>query len=186
MDGAGTSAGEPATVGERLRRLRESRGVSLSALARAAGIGKATLSGLEHGTRNPTLETLYAVAGALGVPLTALVLAPGDPPGAAADVRGAAVTATLLEVLTEPGATFELFWMRVRPGVVQHSPPHAPGVTEHITVHQGVLRAGPSEAPLVARAGEHVTFRADGPHLYAAAGPEEVVANLLIRSPRTD
>ncbi|MFG2041202.1 helix-turn-helix domain-containing protein [Dactylosporangium sp. NPDC048998] len=183
MDAGGTSRIDPA-VGERLRRLREARGVSLSALARSAGIGKATLSGLEHGTRNPTLETLYAVAGALEVPLTALVLAPGDPPGAAADVRGAAVTATLLEVFEEPGATFELFWMRVRPGVVQHSPAHAPGVTEHVTVHRGVLRAGPGEAPLVARAGEHISWRADVPHVYATVGPDEVVANLLIRSPR--
>src|SRR4051812_41709202 len=66
-DGGGSRA-DPA-VGQRLRRLREERGLSLSALARAAGLGKATLSGLEHGTRNPTLETLYAVAGALGVPL---------------------------------------------------------------------------------------------------------------------
>ncbi|GAA3452965.1 helix-turn-helix domain-containing protein [Dactylosporangium matsuzakiense] len=178
MEPGGTS------VGERLRRMREARGLSLSALARSAGIGKATLSGLERGTRNPTLETLYAVAGALGVPLTALVLKPGDPPAAAVDVRGAAVTATLLEVFDEAGLTFELFWMRVRPGVAQHSPAHAAGVTEHITVYSGVLRTGPVHAPVEAGPGEHVSFRADEPHVYAAAGPEEVVANLLIRSPR--
>lgn len=158
--------------------------MSLSALARAAGIGKATLSGLEHGTRNPTLETLYAVAGALEVPLTALVLAPGDPPAAAAQVRGAAVTATLLEVFEEAGATFELLRMRVQPGVVQHSPAHASGVTEHVTVYQGVLRAGPSGAPLVAGAGEHISWRADVPHVYGTVGSDEVVASLLIRSPR--
>ncbi|WP_433617598.1 helix-turn-helix domain-containing protein [Dactylosporangium sp. CA-139114] len=185
MSASGTSrTGAESAVGERLRRMREARGLSLSALARAAGIGKATLSGLEHGTRNPTLETLYAVAGALGVPLTALVLKPGDPPAAAADVRGAAVTATLLEVFEEPGATFELFWMRVRPGVAQRSPAHARGVTEHITVYGGTLRAGPEDAPRTAGAGEHVTFPADVPHVYEAAGPDEVVANLLIRSPR--
>ncbi|MFI5910240.1 helix-turn-helix domain-containing protein [Dactylosporangium sp. NPDC051541] len=178
MDAGATS------VGERLRRMREQRGLSLSALARAAGIGKATLSGLEHGTRNPTLETLYAVAGALGVPLTALVLHPGDPPAAAVDVRGAAVTATLLEVFDEGGVTFELFWMLVRPGVAQHSPAHAAGVTEHITVYRGVLRTGPQSAPIGASAGEHVSFRADVPHLYEAAGPDDVVASLLIRSPR--
>jgi transcriptional regulator with XRE-family HTH domain len=183
VEAGGTSRIDPA-VGERLRRLREARGVSLSALARAAGIGKATLSGLEHGTRNPTLETLYAVAGALEVPLTALVLAPGDPPAAAAQVRGAAVTATLLEVFEEAGATFELLRMRVQPGVVQHSPAHASGVTEHVTVYQGVLRAGPSGAPLVAGAGEHISWRADVPHVYGTVGSDEVVASLLIRSPR--
>lgn len=183
MDTGGTSRFDPA-VGQRLRRLREARGMSLSALARAAGIGKATLSGLEHATRNPTLETLYAVAGALGVPLTALVLAPGDPPGAAADVRGAAVTATLLEVFEEPGAVFELLRMRVRPGVVQHSPAHAPGVSEHVTVYEGVLRAGPEFAPLIAGPGEHISWAADVPHVYGTVGPAEVVASLLIRSPR--
>jgi XRE family transcriptional regulator, regulator of sulfur utilization len=176
--------GSETGVGGRLRRLRESRGISLSALARSAGIGKATLSGLELGTRNPTLETLYAVAGALGVPLTALVLEPGARPAAAADVRGAAVTATLLEVFEEPGVTFELLRMRVSPGVVQQSPPHAPGVTEHVTVFEGVLRAGPADAPLLAAPGEHISWRADVPHVYGTAGPDEVVATLLIRSPQ--
>jgi transcriptional regulator with XRE-family HTH domain len=176
--------GRDTGVGSRLRQLREARGISLSALARSAGIGKATLSGLELGTRNPTLETLYAVAGALGVPLTALVLEPGAPPTAAADVHGAAVTATLLEVFEEPGATFELLRMRVRPGVVQHSPPHAPGVTEHVTVYAGVLRAGPTDAPLLAAAGEHIAWQADVSHVYGTVGPDEVLANLLIRSPR--
>ncbi|MFR9803164.1 helix-turn-helix domain-containing protein [Pseudonocardia sp. RS010] len=36
--------------------------MSLSELARRASVGKATLSGLEAGTRNPTLDTLHAVA----------------------------------------------------------------------------------------------------------------------------
>ncbi|GAA0733059.1 helix-turn-helix domain-containing protein [Dactylosporangium roseum] len=175
--------GRAAGVGHRLRQLRESRGISLSALARSAGIGKATLSGLELGTRNPTLETLYAVAGALGVPLTALVLDPGAPPEEAADVRGAAVTATLLEVFEEPGVTFELLRMRVRPGTVQHSPPHAPGVTEHVTVYAGVLRAGPADTPLLAGPGEHISWQADVPHVYGTVGEDEVVATLLIRSP---
>ncbi|WP_308169611.1 helix-turn-helix transcriptional regulator [Acrocarpospora catenulata] len=171
-------------VGSRLRQLREARGISLSALARSAGIGKATLSGLELGTRNPTLNTLHALAGALGVPLTALVLEPGAPLATAAMVNGVAVTATLLEVFEEPGATYELLRMRVRPGVVQHSPPHAPGVTEHWTVYAGVLRAGPAYAPLVAAAGEHISWQADVPHVYSTVGPDEVLANLLIRSPR--
>ncbi|MER7361799.1 helix-turn-helix domain-containing protein [Nonomuraea wenchangensis] len=176
--------GRETDIGSRLRRLREARGISLSALARSAGIGKATLSGLELGTRNPTLETLYAVAGALGVPLTALVLEPGAPPAEAVHVPGAAVTATLLEVFEEPTATYELLRMRVRPGIVQHSPPHAPGVTEHVTVYSGVLRAGPADAPLVAAPGEHISWQADVPHIYSTVGPDEALATLLIRSPR--
>ncbi|MFI6759814.1 helix-turn-helix domain-containing protein [Micromonospora sp. NPDC050417] len=174
-----------AGVGRRLRDLREAQGLSLSALARRAGIGKATLSGLETGTRNPTLETLYAVTAQLGVPLAAVLAEPGgttDP--APPVVRGRAVVATLLQVFEEEAVTYELFRLRVLPGPVQVSPAHQWGVTEHVTVFSGVLRAGPQQAPMLAGAGEHISWRSDVPHSYSAAGPDEVHASLLIRYPR--
>ena len=61
-------------VGERLRAARQEHGLSLGALAEAAHVGKGSLSEIENGARNPTLGTLYALAGALGVPLATLHL----------------------------------------------------------------------------------------------------------------
>lgn len=171
-------------IGRRLRGLRESRGVTLSALARRAGIGKATLSGLENGTRDPRLETMYAIAAALGVPMSALTLDRGAPARDASPVRGAAVVSTLLEVFEEPTATFELFALTVEVGAEQRSPAHPDGVTEHLSVHAGRLRAGPADAPLLAGPGEHIAWRADVPHVYAAIGGDAVQATLLIRTPR--
>lgn len=75
-------------VGRRLRELREERGLSLSALARRSGTGKATLSELEAGRRNPTLETLYALTTALGVSLSAALTDPRGPAGATGDGDG--------------------------------------------------------------------------------------------------
>ncbi|RZU72704.1 XRE family transcriptional regulator [Micromonospora kangleipakensis] len=170
----------PGAVGLRVRALREERGMSLSTLARRAGVGKATLSGLENGTRNPTLETLYAVTAQLGVPLTAVLSGPTETP----TVRGAAVSATLLEVFTDSDATYELYRMRVAPGPGQLSPAHQAGVTEHVTVFAGMLRAGPVDAPLTATAGGHLRWASDVPHSYAAVGDEEVWASLLLRYPR--
>ena len=169
----------PGGIGRRLRELRESRGLSLSEVARRAGIGKATLSGLETGSRNPTLETLYAVTAQLGVPLSA-ALGTGPAPR----VSGAAVTATLLDVLEEPGAVFELYRLHVAAGARQSSPAHQAGVTEHLTVFAGALRAGPVEAPLLVVAGEHVSWPAGVPHVYEAVGEADVHASLLIRTPR--
>lgn len=63
-------------VGRRLGELRAERGMSLSELARRSGVGKATLSGLESGSRNPTLETLYALTTALHVPLSTVLTDP--------------------------------------------------------------------------------------------------------------
>src|SRR5689334_11220481 len=101
-----------AEVGRRVRRLRTERGLSLSELALRAGIGKATLSGLEGGTRNPTLETLYAITAQLDVPLAAVLSAPPQ------TVHGAAVSAQLLETFHDDAMTTELYRLTIRPGEV--------------------------------------------------------------------
>ncbi len=164
-------------VGARVRALRTERGLSLSELARRAAIGKATLSGLEGGTRNPTLDTLYALTAALGLPLTALVAGPGP-------VRGAAAEMELLRVFDDDAAVYELYRMHLPVGGEQRSPAHHAGVTEHITVFAGVLESGPDAAPRRAGPGEYAEWPADRPHAYRAVGADDVRASLLIRYPR--
>lgn len=170
---------DPRVIGERVRQLRQARGVSLSELARRAGIGKATLSGVETGTRNPTLETLWAITAQLGVPISAILDSPPNP----RLVRGTAAEAAMVELFEDRDVTYELFRLRIPPGITQRSPAHLPGATEHITVFIGTLTAGPVDAPLTAGPGEHMAWRADVPHLYHATGTEVVHASLLMRYP---
>src|SRR5262250_1813267 len=59
-----------------LRRERRRSGLSLTEVARRAGIAKSTLSQLESGTGNPSVETLWAICVALDVPFSRLP----DPP----------------------------------------------------------------------------------------------------------
>ncbi|NHC12256.1 helix-turn-helix domain-containing protein [Motilibacter deserti] len=181
MDEPAKSA-SPTAVGARIRALRTERGLSLSRLAADAGIGKATLSGLEAGTRNARLETLYAVAAQLGVPLGALLAGPGssDP---APSVAGDAVTGTLLRSFADPGMTTELYRLDVRPGAVQSSPAHPRGTAEHLLVFRGTLRVGPPGAEVEVAAGGFVALATDRPHTYAAVGDEPVEAALVIRQP---
>ncbi|MDT7702101.1 MAG: family transcriptional regulator, regulator of sulfur utilization [Pseudonocardiales bacterium] len=173
-------------VGPRVRALREERGLSLSALARRASVGKATLSGLEAGTRNPTLDTLHSVAAALGLPLTAIVSGvPGSTSPTGGRIRGAAVHMELLKVFDDGPVTYELFRMRIPAGAAQTSPAHHVGVTEHVTVFAGTLQFGPPNASREVTAGGYGEWSADVPHGYAAVGPEDVDASLVIRYPRT-
>ena len=182
--GAEWSGGSAVETGRRIRRLRGERGLSLSELARRAGIGKATLSGLESGTRNPTAGTLYAIAGQLDVPLAALLTPPGaGPERTPTVVRGDAVTATLLEAFVDGGVSTELYRLRIRPGVAQTSPAHGAGVVEYLTVFRGTALVGPVSAPLVVRTGEHASWVCDREHTYAALEQVEVEASLLIRHP---
>ncbi|SEG90167.1 transcriptional regulator, XRE family with cupin sensor [Actinacidiphila yanglinensis] len=173
-------------VGRRLRALREERRLSLSELARRSGLGKATLSELEGGRRNPTLETLYALTTALGVPLsTALADQAGSAPPvpeARARASGDAVTALLTERHEGAGAVTEVFRVRIRAGAVQRSGPHLTGTREHLYVLSGTALVGDPAAPTTAGPGEHAHWRADGTHVYSAPHGD-VEAVLFVRYP---
>ena len=64
------------SVGERIRRYRESAGLTQQALARAADIGRVTLVRLENGEQSPRFKTLKAVAEALRVDAPDLLVEP--------------------------------------------------------------------------------------------------------------
>src|SRR5215207_6210980 len=59
-----------------LRRERARAGLSLTEVARRAGIAKSTLSQLESGSGNPSVETLWALSVTLEVPFARLVESP--------------------------------------------------------------------------------------------------------------
>lgn len=58
-------------VGERLRELRLERSMSMRALGRASGLSTNALSMIERSRTSPSVSTLYKIAEALGVPITA-------------------------------------------------------------------------------------------------------------------
>jgi transcriptional regulator with XRE-family HTH domain len=60
-------------VGNRIRLLRESKGVSQQVLAAICNFEKGNMSRIEAGRTNPTLTTLYKISQALGIKITDLV-----------------------------------------------------------------------------------------------------------------
>ncbi len=62
---------EQIDIGMRIRNLRESRGQSQRALASASGLSANAISLIERGENSPTVASLYRLAAALDVPLTA-------------------------------------------------------------------------------------------------------------------
>lgn len=58
-------------VGERLRELREARNISMRALGTRSGLSANALSMIERGKASPSVSTLYKLAEALGVSITA-------------------------------------------------------------------------------------------------------------------
>lgn len=184
-------------VGHRLRALRHQQDLSLSELSRRSRVGKGTLSELESGRRNPTLETLYALATALGLPLSALLADPAQQGGSGSalgfgagigsveglpGVAGSAVTAVLLERYEDEAAVTDVFRLTIRAGATQESQAHVPGTEESLMVLAGTAVVGPPHDTRTAGPGASARWRADAPHIYSA--PEaDVHGVLFVRYP---
>ncbi len=61
-------------IGNRIRQLRKSTGLTQQALSRLANIGRVTLVRIETGEQSPRYETMVSLAQALGRPLEELVV----------------------------------------------------------------------------------------------------------------
>ena len=156
-----------------IKRLREERGVSLSELAQNAGIGKSTLSMLESGSTNPNIETLWAIAAALGVPFGDLVsvhapevrvVRAGE--GLRVDAQHATFRSSLLVSSSSGRNRFEIYRLESEPGPVRQADPHIRGAIEHVYLITGKLRVGPEKAPVDLAPGDLASFAADAPHIY--------------------
>jgi transcriptional regulator with XRE-family HTH domain len=165
------------TIAAALRRERERHGISLAELARRAGIAKSTLSQLEAGAGNPSVETLWALAVVLDVPFSRLVDPPATPvhvlragEGMAIPSEHAPFTGTLIAACP-PGARRDLHLITGEPGPARAAHAHIRGTTEHMLVTTGRWRAGPAGAEVELRPGDYVRFPADQPHTYEALEP---------------
>lgn len=58
-------------IGERLKKLREDRNLSIRALARLSDLSANAISVIERGKSSPSVSTLYKIANALEIPVTA-------------------------------------------------------------------------------------------------------------------
>ena len=163
-------------VAANVRALREVSGTTLAELARRAGVSRGALSQLEAAQANPTVETLWAIAQALGVPFSDLIAEPAPPVVTVSRVEdgewiaGSPVSSRLLHRLTAHGVV-EIHEVRVAPGTARCSAAHARGLTEHVVVHGGRLRVGPVDAPVVLAAGDAASYLADREHVYEALEP---------------
>ncbi|MFJ4187077.1 helix-turn-helix domain-containing protein [Kitasatospora sp. NPDC089509] len=161
-----------------IRRERERSGLSMTELARRAGIAKSTLSQLESGAGNPSVETLWALGVALNVPFSRLV----DPPrptvkvlrageGPVTHSEQADYAATVL-ASCPPNARRDIYRIEAEPGEARASDPHMPGTVEHVVIGSGRALVGPTEAPVELGPGDYITYPADAPHVFRALAPK--------------
>lgn len=173
-------------IGTNLKRERQRVGLSLAALARRAGVARQTLTALEGGSGNPTIDTLYALADSLGVTLGSLLAEPQDRPvrvvraGQGRRVEGP-FEVSLLDRIDDGIANVEVYVVRLTRGLDQpREDVHAQPVTEHVLVEEGRIRCGPTDAPLELDPGDYASFPGDRPHIYEALDGEARVTIVMV------
>ncbi|MBN3042929.1 helix-turn-helix transcriptional regulator [Pectobacterium brasiliense] len=157
-----------------IRRERERLNLSVTELAKRARLAKSTLSQLETGIGNPSLETLWALAMALDVQVSQLIGQPRQHvqviranEGAATYSEQANYAATLLAACPA-GAQRDIYRLKVQPGEARVSQPHRPRTIEHVILSSGRARIGPVTQPVELNAGDYISYSADVPHLFDA------------------
>jgi transcriptional regulator with XRE-family HTH domain len=176
-------------VARNVRRFRQERGISMGQLARRAGIAKQTLSTIEQGQGNPTVETLGLIAEALDVTLRRLLTEWGTPVYVQRRDEGAWLDAGQWteRVLDEVYGSGYVRTLLLRLDRSRHTRPeiegHTAGTLHHLYVISGRVRTGPLSEPVDLGPGDFARYPGDVPHVI---GPltETVTAFVVSTEPQ--
>jgi DNA-binding XRE family transcriptional regulator/quercetin dioxygenase-like cupin family protein len=158
-----------------VRRFREERQLSIGELGRRAGVAKQTVSSIEGGEGNPTVDTVERVAAALAVSVRALMTEMGVDvlvrPAQDADWEpvGTMDVRVLGQVYGSGYVTSVELRLDTANGVSQHEPT-GHGSLRHCFVLEGTVSLGPSGSVVRASVGDFVRFPAEVPHQFEALG----------------
>ncbi|HZU70716.1 MAG TPA: XRE family transcriptional regulator [Ktedonobacteraceae bacterium] len=157
-----------------VRAHRESRGLSLGVLAQKAGISKTSLSKIEAGQGNPSLEVLNSIANALNVPVSTLFGEENHPQVHIIRREEGQVTASdsglHVRTLLVDGRShrMSIYEMHLPARATYRAPAHLPGTQEFILCLEGEMLLGPEGQEIELHPGDAICFAADLPHTYAS------------------
>lgn len=174
-------------VGNNLRRLRVKRGLSLERLSKASSVSRAMLGQIELGQSTPTINVLWKIARALGVPFSALITS-------RAAGRTTVMSAARAKVLTSHDGAFssralfpfdeprtvEFYELRLAPRSTESADPHPAGTVENLVVTAGALEMIVAGERHLLGTGDAILFEADVPHQYRNHGDSELVMYLVM------
>jgi transcriptional regulator with XRE-family HTH domain len=174
-------------VGANLRRLRVKRALSLEKLSRLSGVSRAMLGQIELGQSAPTINVLWKISTALGVPFSGLI---GQrQAGGVVVLRGeSAKTLTSHDGSFSSRALFpfdeprrvEFYELRLKGQGEERADAHAPGTVENLVVSRGAVEIEVEGTRQLLAQGDAIVFEADSPHVYRNAGEEEAILYLVM------
>ena len=184
------SKNQPPAVGSRIRSIRKEHGLTLEELSLKCGVSKSMLSQIETESVNPTIATVWKIAGGLGIEFRALLEGKEKPAGTIhiarrsdatildlADGKVHLVVLSPLEMVDD----LEMYLIQLDAGAILESRPHHPGSEEYLTVLEGQIQVRAGEQTESLEPEDSVIYAADVPHEIRAAGNKPAKAHLTVR-----
>jgi len=174
-------------LGERLRRERASRGLTLEDLAGRAGVSRSMIAAIETGGKVPTIVVLHRIASGLEIRMSDLM-------GESGPERVIVLRRDEQPVVTDPsgwerrnlaptiaGLPFEFMRTTIPPGVDCGTfPPHRPGSREHVAVSEGQLTLTIAGSQYQLDAGDAISYAGDVEHRFENTGTVDCVYYLAL------
>jgi transcriptional regulator with XRE-family HTH domain len=173
---------------ERVRRLREAKGLSLRDLAKQTGVSAPMLSQVERGETSPTLQVAAKIASGLDLTLSQLLRLDEEPHVSVVRATDAPVVRNSRHAFQEltpslPGQPHSVTLHTLRPrAATGASPLHEPGGRETVIVQTGSVDFVCDGEHHTLQEGDAVTFDADLPHHFENTGKKESTFLAMVTS----
>lgn len=174
-------------VGQNIKKLRSRRNLSLDAVAKLSGVSRAMLGQIELGRSVPTINVVWKIASAFGVPFSTLIASENTE-------RVYTLRADEAKILSSASGQFssralfpfdgerqaEFYEIRIQAGGAEEADAHAPGTIENLVVSSGIIEITIGMNVHRIGAGDSIFFEADTPHTYRNPTKAEAVAYLVM------
>lgn len=168
-------------IARSVRAHRQSRGLTVAALAAKAGLSKSSLATIENGLGNPSVETLWRLASAMDVSLGSILDSEEPPPTRIiraddpVQVRSASGMSARLVLGEGRNHRTEIYDATMPAGSDYRSDPHAAGTEELVICQQGRVVTGSQFNEVELGPRDALWFPADLPHRYYAVEDARMV-----------
>jgi len=164
---------KPPPIGRRIQELRTKRGLSVSELAQASGVGEELLRAVEEERANPTVAFLWKLARGLNMPLErifnpevaeeaplSLIKKENAPHLIDREGKWTIQIVSTMDMVED----LELYLVSLSPRAALRSDPHTAGTKEIATVLRGEVAIESAESRFTLREGDTLHYAADVPH----------------------
>lgn len=162
-------------LAQNIEALRKKRQLTQAQLAKLADLPRSTLTYLESGEGNPSLQNLVKISAALQVSIEELLAAPrgsfklirADEVASASRSQG---TVRVFNLLPDPIPGMHIDRIHLEPGARLAGVPHVQGTKEYLTTISGEITVRVAGGVFTIGTGDVFAFPGDQPHSYQNTG----------------